>query len=132
MSKKIRTTAITLAAAFIVALGVSTAASAQGLALFNAKCVMCHGAEGAGGFAHRSIRGATASRIQKGINMRPDMAFLSYLSQAEINRLRPISARCPPASVFRATAIPSPARRSSGRRARTATRSAAARALVRT
>jgi len=73
-----------VAIAFIVALAVSTVASAQGLALFNAKCIMCHGADGAGGFAHRSIRGATASRIQKGINMRPDTAFLSYLSAAEL------------------------------------------------
>lgn len=87
MSRNTRMTVLTVAAAFIVALAVSTVASAQGLALFNAKCVMCHGAEGAGGFAHRSIRGATASRIQKGINMRPDMAFLSYLSTAEMNSI---------------------------------------------
>ncbi len=79
---------ITLAVALaIVTLAAPAILQAQGVALFNAKCLMCHGAEGAGGFAHRSIRGATASRIQKGINMRPDMAFLSYLSSAELNSI---------------------------------------------
>lgn len=88
MSRTIRvSTILTVAFAFILALSLPLPASGQGLALYSQKCLMCHGAEGAGGFAHRSIKGASASRIQKGINMRPDMAFLSYLSTAEINSI---------------------------------------------
>lgn len=86
MSRFIRVSPVlTVIFAFILVLSLPVTASAQGLALYSQKCVMCHGAEGAGGFAHRSIRGASSSRILKGINMRPDMAFLSYLSTAEIN-----------------------------------------------
>ena len=81
--------------AFGMGLWTSTA-GAQGLALFEQKCIMCHGAEGAGGFAHRSIKGASASRIQRGINMRPDMAFLSYLSTADINSIAAYLATVPP------------------------------------
>ena len=72
---------ITITAAYLPG---TASANAQGEALYNQKCLMCHGVEGAGGFAHRSIKNAKASRIQKAIDMRPDMAFLSYLSLAEI------------------------------------------------
>jgi nitrite reductase (NO-forming)/hydroxylamine reductase len=82
--------------ACLAAFATPGTAEAQGLALFNAKCVMCHGPEGGGGFAHRSIKGAAASRIQRGINMRPDMAFLSYLSTADINLISAYLATVPP------------------------------------
>lgn len=88
MSGSTRTSLVLgLAFACFVALAMPGIADAQGAALYGQKCLMCHGAEGAGGFAHRSIKGASASRIQKGINMRPDMAFLAYLSLAEINSI---------------------------------------------
>lgn len=78
-----------ITAALIVATCVSSpaTANAQGEALFNQKCLMCHGVNGSGGFAHRSIRNARASRISKAIDMRADMHFLSYLSMAELDAL---------------------------------------------
>jgi len=60
---------------------------AEGEALFGQKCVMCHGTNGAGGYAHRSIRGAKANRISRAINQRSDMNFLSYLTDVEINHI---------------------------------------------
>jgi nitrite reductase (NO-forming)/hydroxylamine reductase len=56
-----------------------------GEALFETKCIMCHGEYGAGGYAHRSIRGARASRISNAMTKWPEMAFLSYLSSAELD-----------------------------------------------
>lgn len=70
-------------------------AGAQGEALYNQKCLMCHGVEGAGGFAHRSIKNARASRIVKAIGMRPDMAFLAYLSASEIGDVESYLASVP-------------------------------------
>lgn len=87
MERSFREVVLYTMIAFVGALGLPDGASAQGDALYNQKCLMCHGVEGAGGFAHRSIKNAKASRIVKAIGMRPDMAFLSYLSQAEINDL---------------------------------------------
>ena len=55
-----------------------------GEALFNTKCIMCHGEYGAGGYAHRSIRGARAGRIRNAMSKWPEMAFLSYLSNAQL------------------------------------------------
>jgi len=55
-----------------------------GQSLFEAKCIMCHGEFGAGGYAHRSIRGARAGRIRNAMTKWPEMAFLSYLSDAEL------------------------------------------------
>ena len=55
-----------------------------GEALFEAKCMMCHGEFGAGGYAHRSIRGARAGRIRNAMNKWPEMTFLTYLSDAEL------------------------------------------------
>lgn len=85
MSKSIRVLMVALAC--FVVLSAFDTARAQGLVLYSQKCVMCHGTEGAGGFAHRSIKRATSSRIVKAIGMRPDMAFLSYLSTADINSI---------------------------------------------
>jgi nitrite reductase (NO-forming)/hydroxylamine reductase len=45
---------------------------------------MCHGEYGAGGYAHRSIRGARASRIRNAMTKWPEMAFLQYLTDAEL------------------------------------------------
>jgi nitrite reductase (NO-forming)/hydroxylamine reductase len=45
---------------------------------------MCHGEYGAGGYAHRSIRGARADRIRNAMNKWPEMAFLTYLTDAEL------------------------------------------------
>ena len=95
MARKTRWFILVMTFACVAALWTSTA-GAQGLALFQQKCIMCHGAEGAGGFAHRSIKGASASRIQRGINMRPDMAFLSYLTTADINTISAYLATVPP------------------------------------
>jgi nitrite reductase (NO-forming)/hydroxylamine reductase len=78
---------LSIAAFFLLTVTNPGPANAQGEALYNQKCLMCHGLQGAGGFAHRSIKKASASRISKGISMRPDMAFLSYLSTAEINAI---------------------------------------------
>lgn len=55
-----------------------------GEALFKSKCIMCHGEFGAGGYAHRSIRGARADRIRNAMNKWPEMEFLSYLSDANL------------------------------------------------
>jgi len=55
-----------------------------GETLFRTKCIMCHGEYGAGGYAHRSIRGARADRIRNAMNKWPEMAFLTYLSDAEL------------------------------------------------
>jgi nitrite reductase (NO-forming)/hydroxylamine reductase len=56
-----------------------------GEALFEAKCIMCHGEYGAGGYAHRGVQGAGASRIRNAIvNKVPEMTFLTYLSDAEL------------------------------------------------
>ena len=55
-----------------------------GEALYEAKCLMCHGEYGAGGYAHRSIRGTRASRISNAMTKWPEMAFLTYLSSAEL------------------------------------------------
>ena len=55
-----------------------------GEALFNQKCIMCHGEYGAGGYAHRSIKDARASRFRNAMNKWPEMAFLSYLTDAEL------------------------------------------------
>lgn len=76
-------------ALFLLALLLTNtgSANAQGLALYNQKCFMCHGPEGSGGFAHRSVQRTTPARINKGINQWPEMAFLAYLSQAEINAI---------------------------------------------
>lgn len=77
--------------AVVLTVGVTittpTSANAQGQALYDQKCFMCHGPEGSGGFAHRSIQRTTAARINKGITQWPEMAFLSYLSPAEINAI---------------------------------------------
>jgi nitrite reductase (NO-forming)/hydroxylamine reductase len=55
-----------------------------GEALFKSKCVMCHGEYGAGGYAHRSIRGARADRIRNAMSKWPEMAFLTYLTDANL------------------------------------------------
>jgi nitrite reductase (NO-forming)/hydroxylamine reductase len=46
---------------------------------------MCHGEYGAGGYAQRSIKDARASRIRNAMNKWPEMDFLSYLSDAELD-----------------------------------------------
>jgi len=55
-----------------------------GEALFKTKCIMCHGEYGAGGYAHRSIRGARAGRIRNAMSKWPEMAFLTYLTDADL------------------------------------------------
>lgn len=66
-----------------------------GEALFETKCIMCHGEYGAGGYAHRSIRGARASRIRNAMSKWPEMAFLSYLSNAQLNDIETYLANVP-------------------------------------
>jgi len=61
-----------------------TTPPSPGEALFRTKCIMCHGEYGAGGYAHRSIRGARASRIRNAMSKWPEMAFLTYLTDAEL------------------------------------------------
>ena len=56
----------------------------EGEALFNQKCIMCHGENGAGGYAQRRIRKASAGRIRYAINRWPEMFFLSYLAYTEL------------------------------------------------
>jgi nitrite reductase (NO-forming)/hydroxylamine reductase len=56
-----------------------------GESLFTAKCLMCHGDKAAGGFAQRSIKAAGPNRIRHAIQARPDMNFLSYLTDTEVN-----------------------------------------------
>ncbi|HUT40925.1 MAG TPA: cytochrome D1 domain-containing protein [Gammaproteobacteria bacterium] len=55
-----------------------------GEALFRTKCIMCHGEYGAGGYAHRSIRGARAGRIRNAMTKWPEMGFLTYLTDANL------------------------------------------------
>ena len=52
--------------------------------LYRAKCIMCHGEFGAGGYAHRSISRTKASRIRNAMTKWPDMAFLQYLNDDEL------------------------------------------------
>ncbi|MGD8630548.1 MAG: cytochrome D1 domain-containing protein, partial [Gammaproteobacteria bacterium] len=66
-----------------------------GEALFEAKCIMCHGEYGAGGYAHRSIRGARADRIRNAMSKWPEMAFLAYLSDVELAAIEPYLASVP-------------------------------------
>jgi len=58
-----------------------------GQALFEEKCIMCHGEFGAGGYAHRSIQGAQASRIRNAMTKWPEMGFLTYLSDTELTQI---------------------------------------------
>lgn len=67
----------------------------EGEALFNQKCIMCHGEYGAGGYAHRSIKDAKASRIRNAMNKWPEMGFLSYLSDAELDDIETYLANVP-------------------------------------
>jgi len=67
----------------------------EGEALFNQKCIVCHGENGAGGYAHRRIRGAQAGRIRYAINKWPDMFFLSYLSYPELTDIETFLANVP-------------------------------------
>ncbi len=67
----------------------------EGQALFNQKCIMCHGENGAGGYAHRRIRKAPAGRIRYAINKWPDMFFLSYLSYPELVDIESFLANVP-------------------------------------
>lgn len=87
MSSKNYKVVMFIAAVLLVTLALPKPSSAQGEALYNQKCFMCHGPEGSGGFAHRSVQNASSSRIRKGIDLRLDMAFLSYLSLAEIDAI---------------------------------------------
>lgn len=66
-----------------------------GEALFNTKCIMCHGQYGAGGYAHRSIRGARASRIRNAMSKWPEMAFLTYLTDADLADIETYLANVP-------------------------------------
>jgi len=61
-----------------------TTPPSPGEALFRTKCIMCHGEYGAGGYAHRSIKGARADRIRNAMSKWPEMAFLTYLSDANL------------------------------------------------
>jgi len=68
---------------------------ASGEALFRTKCIMCHGEYGAGGYAHRSIRGAHADRIRNAMTKWPEMAFLMYLSDADLVEIEDYLATVP-------------------------------------
>lgn len=72
-------------AIFIGALLASstTAGVPEGEALFEAKCIMCHGEFGAGGYSRERIRGANAKEIKAGIRKKEDMHFLSYLTRQD-------------------------------------------------
>ena len=84
------------ASAATVSISVNdTSSPPSGEALFEAKCIMCHGQYGAGGYAHRSIRGARASRIRNAMNKWPEMAFLSYLSDVELAEIETYLASVP-------------------------------------
>jgi nitrite reductase (NO-forming)/hydroxylamine reductase len=63
--------------------------------LFRTKCIMCHGEYGAGGYAHRSIRGARADRIRNAMTKWPEMAFLTYLTDAELLEIETYLASVP-------------------------------------
>ena len=66
-----------------------------GEALYQAKCIMCHGEFGAGGYAHRSIRGARADRIRNAMTKWPEMAFLTYMSDTELADIETYLANVP-------------------------------------
>jgi nitrite reductase (NO-forming)/hydroxylamine reductase len=67
-----------------------------GEALFKQKCIMCHGEYGAGGYAQRSIKDVRASHIRYAMNKWPEMAFLSYLSDAELADIETYLDNVPP------------------------------------
>ncbi|NOQ65183.1 MAG: c-type cytochrome [Methyloprofundus sp.] len=67
-----------------VSITVEADTTSAGQTLFAAKCVMCHGENGAGGYAHRSIRGARASRIRTAMTKWSEMTFLNYLTDTEL------------------------------------------------
>lgn len=64
-------------------------------ALYEAKCIMCHGDFGAGGYARQDIKDTSVRRIIKAINNKEEMAFLSYLSKAEIRSIKKYLRRVP-------------------------------------
>jgi len=68
----------------------------EGEALFKQKCIMCHGEYGADGYAQRSIKDARASHIRYAMNKWPEMAFLSYLSDAELTDIETYLDNVPP------------------------------------
>ena len=72
------------AASAMVTITVEDITAPVGEALFTTKCIMCHGEYGAGGYAHRSIRGVRASRIRNAMNKWPEMSFLTYLSDTDL------------------------------------------------
>jgi nitrite reductase (NO-forming)/hydroxylamine reductase len=74
---------------------IDTTPSTPGEDLFRAKCLMCHGEYGAGGYAHRSVRGARADRIRNAMTKWPEMAFLQYLTDAELNDIETYLASVP-------------------------------------
>jgi nitrite reductase (NO-forming)/hydroxylamine reductase len=78
-----------------VTITVSAIPPSPGEALFKSKCIMCHGEYGAGGYAHRSIRGAQASRIRNAMSKWPEMNFLSYLTNAQLIQIETYLANVP-------------------------------------
>jgi len=75
--------------------GDPACAVSAGEALFRTKCIMCHGEYGAGGYAHRSIRGAHADRIRNAMTKWPEMAFLTYLTDADLAEIEGYLATVP-------------------------------------
>jgi len=66
----------------------SLASVGNGAALYNAKCAMCHGDSGEGGYSHKNIQGTGLTFIRLGIQTEPDMAFLKDLSLTELNEIK--------------------------------------------
>jgi len=56
----------------------------NGQILYDAKCAMCHGDMGQGGYSHKNIQGLSYNRIELGLKTAPDMAFLKDLSDQNI------------------------------------------------
>ena len=60
----------------------------RGQVLYDAKCAMCHGASGEGGYSHKNIQGIGLTFIRLGIQTEPDMAFLKGLSLTELSEIK--------------------------------------------
>jgi len=60
----------------------------NGKVLYDAKCAMCHGDSGEGGYSHKNIKGIGLTFIRLGIQTEPDMAFLKDLTLSELNDIK--------------------------------------------
>lgn len=73
---------------------------AAGETLYKAKCLMCHGTYGAGGYSHASIRKTKFFKIKNSITTRAEKNFLSYLTDDQLLQIEAYLAGVPAGSLL--------------------------------